>query len=330
MIKRILKKFFIKICRLLDFEIIDQNQFTSPTLDNSLNENLSKINKKSIVLPLGEVKIKRKINSLNIIFRSNTKVNIWDQNKTRIFDKPKSEYTLRSLNSLLNSVQKAKVQLQNINLKLTIVDDNSDKITIEKMNLLSSKKEIVLNIINLNQNEFDGKIINEGNPETFGNLASLLKCFLIAKDEAEDLIFFVEDDYLHQDSMIEEMLMTYERLTSQLNKEIVLCPSDYPYLYTTDRKTNVLIGSHRHWQLIGKTLCTFLTSKIILNQYWENFVKNCKKRHDPFEKYLNEIYKEEYCLAPIPSLSVHLTNINSSYGIAPYINIKKLWDQNIT
>ena len=327
---RILKKFFIKICRFFDFEIIDQNQFTSPTLDNSLNENLSKINKKSIVLPLGEVKIKRKINSLNIIFRSNTKVNIWDQNKTRIFDKPKSEYTLRSLNSLLNSVQKAKVQLQNINLKLTIVDDNSDKTTVEKMNLLSSKKEIALNIINLNQNEFDGKIINEGNPETFGNLASLLKCFMIAKDEAEDLIFFVEDDYLHQDSMIEEMLMTYERLTSQLNKEIVLCPSDYPYLYTTDRKTNVLIGSHRHWQLIGKTLCTFLTSKIILNQYWENFVKNCKKRHDPFEKYLNEIYKEEYCLAPIPSLSVHFTNINSSYGIAPYINIKKLWDQNIT
>ena len=330
MIIRILKKFFIKICRLLDFEIIDQNQFTSPTLDNSLNENLSKINKKSIVLPLGEVKIKRKINSLNIIFRSNTKVNIWDQNKTRIFDKPKSEYTLRSLNSLLNSIQKAKTQLQNINLNLTIVDDNSDKTTIEKMNLLLNKKEFVFNIINLNQNEFDGKIINEGNPETFGNLASLLKCFLIAKDEAEDLIFFVEDDYLHQDSMIEEMLMTYERLTSQLNKEIVLCPSDYPYLYTTDRKTNVLIGSHRHWQLIGKTLCTFLTSKIILNQYWENFVKNCKKRHDPFEKYLNEIYKEEYCLAPIPSLSVHFTNINSSYGIAPYINIKKLWDQNIT
>ena len=314
----------------MDFEIIDQNQFISPTLDNSLNENLSKINKKSVVLPLGEVKIKRKINSLNIIFRSNTKVNIWDQNKTRIFDKPKSEYTLRSLNSLLNSVQKAKTQLQNINLNLTIVDDNSDKTTIEKMNLLLNKKEFVFNIINLNQNEFDGKIINEDNPETFGNLASLLKCFLIAKDEAEDLIFFVEDDYLHKDSMIEEMLMTYERLASQLNKEIVLCPADYPYLYTTDRKTNVLIGSHRHWQLIDKTLCTFLTSKIILNQYWENFVKNCKKRHDPFEKYLNEIYKEEYCLAPIPSLSVHLTNINSSYGIAPYINIKKLWDQNIT
>ncbi len=330
MIKSLFKKFFIKISRFFDFEIIDQNQFTSPTLNKSLTENLSIINKKSIVLPLGEVKIKRKINSLNIIFRSNTRVNIWDQNKTRIFDKPKSEYTLRSLNSLLHSVQRAKARLQNINLNLTIVDDNSDKTTIEKMNLLSSKNKIILNIINLNQNEFDDKIINEGNPETFNNLASLLKCFFIAKDEAEDLIFFVEDDYLHKDSLIEEMLMTYERLASQLNREIILCPSDYPYLYTTNRKTNVLIGSHRHWQLIDKTLCTFLTSKIILNQYWKNFVKNCKKRHDPFEKYLNEIYKEEYCLAPIPSLSVHFTNINSNYGISPHIDIKKLWDKNIT
>ena len=330
MIKRLLKKFFIIISRWLDFEIIDQNQFTSPTLDNSLNENLSKINKKSIVLPLGEVKIKRKINSLNLIFRSNTKVNIWDQNKTRIFDKPRSEYTLRSLNSLLNSIQKAKVLLQNINLNLTIVDDNSDKTTIEKMNLLLNKKELVFNIINLNQNEFDGKIINEDNPETFSNLGSLLKCFLIAKEEAKDLILFVEDDYLHKDSMIEEMLMTYERLASQLNREIVLCPSDYPYLYTTDRKTNILIGSHRHWQVIDKTLCTFMTSKAILNQYWDNFINTCKKRNDPFEKYLNRIYENEYCFSPLTSLSVHCTNINSSYGIAPYINIKKLWDQNIT
>ena len=330
MIKYILKKLFIKICRLLDFEIIDQNQFTSPTLNNSLNENLSKINKKSIVLPLGEVKIKRKINSLNIIFRSNTKVNIWDQNKTRIFDKPKSEYTLRSLNSLLNSIQKAKSQLPNINLNLTIVDDNSDKTTIEKMNLLLNKKEFASSIINLNQNEFNSTTINENNPETFANLTSLLKCFLIAKEEAKDLIFFVEDDYLHKLNMIEEMLMTYERLASQLNREIVLCPSDYPYLYTTDRKTNVLIGSHRHWQLIDKTLCTFLTSKIILNQYWNNFINTCKKRNDPFEKYLNKIYENEYCFSPITSLSVHYTNINSSYGISPHADIKKLWDQNIT
>ena len=63
--KTILKRLFIKICKILDFEIIDQNEFTSPTLEKKLNEDLSIINNKSIVLPLGEVKItkKSKINS---------------------------------------------------------------------------------------------------------------------------------------------------------------------------------------------------------------------------------------------------------------------------
>ena len=50
MIKNSLKKIFIKISRLLGFEIIDQNSFVSPTLNKELNENLSQLNKKSIVL----------------------------------------------------------------------------------------------------------------------------------------------------------------------------------------------------------------------------------------------------------------------------------------
>ena len=78
--KNIFKKLFIKFSKLLSFEIIDQNEFSSPTLNKELNENLSNI-KKSIILPLGEVKLTRKIKSLSIIFRTNTNIEIWDQNK---------------------------------------------------------------------------------------------------------------------------------------------------------------------------------------------------------------------------------------------------------
>ena len=94
-------------------------------------------------------------------------------------------------------------------------------------------------------------------------------------------------------------------------------------------KTNILIGNKRHWRTIDRTLCTFLTSKKLLNKYWDNFIKTCQDRHDPFEKYLNEIYESEICVSPIKSLSLHLTNINSSYGLSPFIDFKKLWDQNI-
>ena len=64
------KKIFIKLCRVLGYEIIDQNNFEIPTLDKNANENISILGEKSISIPLGEINIKRKIESLNIFFRS--------------------------------------------------------------------------------------------------------------------------------------------------------------------------------------------------------------------------------------------------------------------
>ena len=99
-----MKKFFIKICKILGFEILDQNSFSSPTLGKNLDEELSIINKKSIILPLGEVKVTKKVSSILIIFRMNTDVEIWDQNRKRLFELPKIEYSKRSINSLIKSI----------------------------------------------------------------------------------------------------------------------------------------------------------------------------------------------------------------------------------
>jgi hypothetical protein len=95
-----------------------------------------------------------------------------------------------------------------------------------------------------------------------------------------------------------------------------------------NEKTNILIGNKRHWRTINKTLCTFLTTKSLLDKYWDNFYNTCLDRNDPFEKHLNEIYTKEFCISPLKSLSLHLTNVNSSYGLSPFINYKKLWDEN--
>ena len=58
--KNIFSKFFIKICRFFGFEIIDQSDFSSPTLGKSLNETLSIQGKKSITIPLGQIDIKKR------------------------------------------------------------------------------------------------------------------------------------------------------------------------------------------------------------------------------------------------------------------------------
>ncbi len=321
-----MKKFFIKICKFFGFEIIDQNEFTSPTLNKELNEDLSILNKKSIVLPLGEVKITRKIKSILIIIRVNTEIEVWDQNKKRLFEQPKIEYSVRSIKSLINSINFCQSKYSDLKIKTIILDDSSKIENLDKIKKIT--KDVKSEIISLDTKKFESKIKKQKTQQTFSNLASLLQCFEIGKEIGEDLIFFVEDDYLHTETMLEEMIATYERVSSQVGKDIFMCPSDYPFLYMNNDKTNILIGNKRHWRTITKTLCTFLTSKKLLNLYWENFTKNCEDRHDPFEKYINEIYKKEFCISPLKSLSVHLTNVNSSYGLSPFVNYKNLWDQN--
>ncbi len=321
-----MKKLFIKICKLFGFELIDQNKFSSPTLNKELNEELSILNQKSLILPLGEVKITREIKSILVIVRMNTEIEIWDQNKKRLFEEPKIEYSVRSVNSLIKSINFCKIKYPTLPIKTLIIDDNSNLENLNRIKKLIEKTDF--EIISLDHAKFEKKIQKQKTKETFSNLASLLQSFETGKDRGDDLIFFVEDDYLHFEPMLEEMVASYERISSQIGKDIFMCPSDYPYLYMTNEKTNILIGNKRHWRTINKTLCTFMTSKHLLDKYWDNFNKTCQNRHDPFEKYLNEIYEKEICISPIKSLSLHLTNVNSSYGLSPFIDCKKLWDQN--
>ena len=321
-----MKKLFIKICRLLGYEIIDQNNFVSPTLDKELNEDLSIINKNSIILPLGQVSITKKVSSVLIILRMNTNIEIWDQNKRRLFEFPKIEYSKRSIISLIKSIKFCKKKYSDIKIKTIIIDDNSDKKNLSEIENIIDGEQI--EIISLDYSKYESKIKNQKNNSTFANLASLMQSFEIGKKIGEDLIFFVEDDYLHFESMLEEMISSYERIASQVNKDIFMCPTDYPYLYMNNQKTNILIGNKRHWRTVDQTLCTFLTTKNLINKYWDNFYNNCLDRHDPFEKYINEIYRKEICVSPLKSLSLHLTNINSSYGLSPFIDYKKLWEEN--
>ena len=321
-----MKKLFIRICKLLGFEILDQNTFSSPTLEKKLNEELSIINEKSIILPLGKVKITKKVSSILIILRMNTDIEIWDQNKKRLFEMPKIEYTKRSIHSLIKAINYFKSKYSNIHIKTIIVDDNSSEENISQIRKIIENKNI--DIVALDHSKYQNIIKKQKNKETFANLASLLTCFEIGKEKGEDLIFFIEDDYLHFEPMLEEMIASYERIASQINKDIFMCPADYPYLYMSNEKTNILIGNKRHWRTINKSLCTFLTTKNLLDKYWDNFYQTCLDRHYPFEKYLNEIYKNEICISPLKSLSLHLTNINSSYGLSPFIDYEKLWEEN--
>jgi len=328
------KKIFIKICRALDFEIIDQSSFYVPTQKKSLNENLSIQGKKSINLPLGETKIIRKVSSLTVIFRSCTNINMLTQNKKRLFDKNKSEYTFRSLNSIITSLNQAKKSFPKIEFNIVIIDHNSKSEDLEQIKKQLNKTNFKNSLISLKVNEFIDKIkkINAKNENVtenqISNMSNIHKSLLTAKSQCDDLVYFVEDDYLHKEDTINEMILAYERISSQIKRELILCPADYPYLYTKIDPTCIFLGSNKHWRRIEETLCTFLTSKIIIEKYWNNFISMCQFEHYPFEQPLHDIYKSEYCLSPIPSLALHCTNINSIFGLSPNISWKEIWEKN--
>ncbi len=327
------KKLFIKFCRFFDYEIIDQGDLSFPTTDKKGSKNLSNLGIQSLVLPMGRIKIKRPIRSLDIILRTCASVNMLTQSKKRIFKSKKEDYSLKTLKSLINSINNNKNIFKNIKVKLTIIDHNSDPKVIEKFKKLLKKQFFKSEILNLNINFYKKKIkkINQQGKNVtnnqISNMSNINQSLNIGKN-CDDLVYFVEDDYLHKKDALEEMILSYERISSQIGKELIMCPADYPYLYNKLEYSKIILGNNYHWRSIDESLCTFLTSKKLINKHFKKFVSACEFEHYPFEKPFHDIYKKELCISPMPALAVHFTNINSIYGLSPLIDYEKLWKEN--
>ena len=330
------KKIFIKICRIFGVELIDQSNFSIPTSNKSINETLSMPGKNSITLPMGKVDITRPVKSLNIILRTCMSVNMLTQSKNRIFEKDKEQYTKRTLISLIKSVDCAKDIFKEVKFKIHVIDHNSSKKQINDIKTILERSNLSFEILNLKFEEFSNLIenTNEEKKEVTNNqksnMSNIHQSLVLSKEICEDLTYFVEDDYIHEKNSLTEMLFTYEKIASLTKKELIICPTDYPFLYSQSEGTRIFLGDKKHWRQVDQTLCTFLTSKEIIERYWDQITSMCKFEHYPFEKPLHNIYKKELCISPIPSLAVHFTNINSIYGLSPNVNWKRLWEENET
>ena len=162
--KSFFNKFLIKLIRKFGYEIIDQTNLTVTSKEINANQNLSESGKRSITVPLGETKITRKVESLTIIIRSftfndsnNNKVML-DQNKKRVFDAPKIEYTLRTIKSIIKSCEEALKNFRDIKIRLIISDDKSSAENLDKINQLLKSTKIESKVIKIKDDEFKGII----------------------------------------------------------------------------------------------------------------------------------------------------------------------------
>ena len=304
------KRFILK---LLNVYAIDREtlNLVNPNYKNSGN-NIYHINKESIILSNGFLKLERKIEKLDIFFRYAPNNLMWNSTtrwKRIIPDISKKDLILTSLNSLKKSIIKFSSKNQ-IKITINLIFDNSEKDFNDYILKLFDGEKIKINFI-------ESKIE--------GNRGSYLECCDQAEN-SEDLIFFIEDDYIFEENCIEEMIITYSRLSTIFNNDVFLCPSDYPFFYDSSYKTSLYIGNKYKWRTVEETLLTFMMSKKLYDRYKKKIRLVGEKENDPFEKPLHEIYKINPCLSPVNSLSYHISRDHP----ATTEDWVKLWNDNYT
>ena len=303
-----LKRFLLKLFNLyaLDKETFE---LINPKFDQKA-ENYFKFNDKSVILSTGFLTFKRKIKKLDIFYRYSPDISLWNSpgKWKRIISNINKETLIKvSLISLKKSILKF-LESNTLDISLNLIYDKSScEFNNQLSNLLSNNK-FKINII---KSKIDG------------NRGTYLECCDQA-EKSEDLIFFIEDDYLFKKDSIEELLFSYSRISTQTEKELFFTPSDYVFYYDKNYTTSVFIGKNYRWRVVKETLLTFMFSKKLLNIYRNKIRAVGEVENDPFEKPLHEIFEKELCFAPISSTSFHISRTVPS--IEP--DWHKLWEEN--
>jgi hypothetical protein len=257
-----------------------------------------------------EAVIPRPVRHFDIMFRSCARVEIFGQSRKRLLDASKTEVLARCLNSLVRSINHAMPECEGVAITLKVFDDHSDPACIERMQAILAGCACPTELIHL---------------EVTGNGPSIGEVYRHAKVHATDVIYLVEDDYLHDVPAVREMIESYARLADLFGGDIVLFPSDRPGTYRHVEPTQLLLGSHRHWRRLGRTTFTSVTSANLLNRYWERYIALAQYGIDPDvteATTIHPIYEEVPCLAPVPSLAVHFQQLDE---ISPFVDWRQWW-----
>ena len=142
----------------------------------------------------------------------------------------------------------------------------------------------------------------------------------MCRDSNADLVYSIEDDYLHTPTAIQEMIDSFQLFTERLNRDdIVLFPFDEPSEYNPpNRKDFIVHGSARHWRTgIFTTQVLFCKPKLF-KEHWSLFETLALKYNGDYLNPRTEHYEESNTIwklwtegtvirfNPIPSLALHL------------------------
>jgi glycosyltransferase involved in cell wall biosynthesis len=259
---------------------------------------------------------------LEIILRTHDRGNVHKDWRERFFKGSKSDLILGCLQSLINSCK----QVKGHEIKIKVLDDNSTSETVRAIN---------------------NKLYDSGIPYSFVGLVgkgynySAHQQFLECRDSKADIVYSVEDDYLHHPNAIREMLDSYILFKSKLpEKEILMYPYDTPEEYNPPNRMDIIVhGSARHWRTGVYTTNVMMTSPQLFKDHWERFETLATKYNGNYLEPRTEHYDEGNTIwpiwsnginglatrfNPIPSLALHM---QFNEQIDPFIDWEDWWSK---
>lgn len=223
------------------------------------------------------------------------------------------EHLLGCINSLFVSIEAATQRGFKINL--TVFDDRSSDSVVEKIKQLCGKLSCEWKIVTTKKT---------------GQGESLYQHFSYAKDK-NALFYFCEDDYLHETTAIEDMMVFYKGIYGQTASHMLIHPQEHEMLYSQFiYPSYVLPGKNRRWRTISNATHTFFTHSSVVKKYWEYF-ENTKyvgikaKRHLGSEKRTTDrLFDHISGFSPVPAVAIHF---QAEQCIPPFYDWESLWEK---
>lgn len=255
-----------------------------------------------------------KINFL-IVLQTHSRGNR-DKKIQRYCKADKAEVMRRCTRSLIESVNYACDFLPNFQFELVVLDDHSDSSSIEKLK------------INLNIAKFKTHLKSL---RTHGVMPSILACYEYGKKYGVDWIYFVQDDYLYEQTAIHDMIVVGMETSYKLQNYTCVFPYNDPYRYTPENTailSHIIQSQGRHWRTQLMTSSCFMIHHSVLLKEWDLFENMGKHKVSPDmeDRTINQLFRSRgyYLFVPIPSLALHMQGDTEK---DPFINWREWWDR---
>lgn len=237
---------------------------------------------------------------LDIIIRTCSKQAVETTEIPRVCGNNREEMILKCISSVVISANNT-----NEEVKIAVIDDHSTEEFLSKLSKVLDHSKHPHNLINLEEEGF--------NASAHAQFAQGL--------QGKELVYFIEDDYLHTPDAIDEMIQAH-RFFSQLSRfnDVAIFPYDCPDRYRLDQITSakIFLGGGRHWRTVQATSNTLLLHVETLKKHFDVFsILALEYKKNPYiteATTINQLYNNmvEYggpinLFSPIPSLAVHLS-----------------------